>query len=36
MNNNQTVEKLRTMRISAMADLHLNHLKTNQTESAYP
>lgn len=31
MNNNQTVEKLRTMRISAMAELHLSQLKTNQT-----
>jgi DNA replication protein DnaC len=36
MNNNQTVEKLRTMRISAMADLHLNHLKTNQTDQYTP
>ncbi|MDB4438894.1 IS21-like element helper ATPase IstB [bacterium] len=36
MNNNQTVEKLRTMRISAMADLHLNHLKTNQTGQHTP
>lgn len=30
MNNNQTVEKLRHMRINAMADLHLQHVKNNQ------
>jgi len=29
MNNNQTIEKLRQMRISAMADLHSQHLKNN-------
>ena len=26
MNNNQTVEKLRKMRIGAMAELHLQHV----------
>jgi len=30
MNNNQTVEKLKQMRLSAMAQLHLNHVKNNQ------
>ena len=30
MNNNQTVEKLRKMRIMAMADLHLQNVKNNQ------
>ena len=29
MNNNQTVEKLRQMRIGAMAELHLQHVKNN-------
>ena len=29
MNNNQTVEKLRKMRIMAMADLHLQNVKNN-------
>lgn len=32
MNNNQTVEKLRTMRLTAMADIHLSQLKTNQLD----
>ena len=30
MNNNQTVEKLKKMRLTAMADLHLQHVKNNQ------
>lgn len=30
MNNNQTIEKLKQMRLSAMADLHLQHVKSNQ------
>jgi len=30
MNNNQTVEKLKAMRLSAMAELHLQHLKDNR------
>ena len=30
MNNNQTIEKLKQMRLVAMADLHLHHLKNNQ------
>lgn len=30
MNNNQTVEKLKRMRLGAMADLHLQHVKNNQ------
>src|SRR5690625_6941676 len=33
MNNNQTIEKLKQMRLSAMATLHLQHLKDNQLES---
>jgi len=36
MNNNQTVEKLRQMRIGAMAELHLQHLKSNGTENFTP
>lgn len=30
MNNNQTIEKLKQMRLTAMADLHYQHLKNNQ------
>lgn len=30
MNNNQTVEKLKQMRLGAMAQLHLQHVKNNQ------
>lgn len=30
MNNSQTIEKMRQMRMKAMAELHHNHLKTNQ------
>lgn len=30
MNNNQTVEKLKKMRLTAMAELHLQHVKNNQ------
>ena len=30
MNNNQTIEKLKQMRLSAMAELHYNHLKDNR------
>ena len=30
MNNNQTVEKLRQMRLGAMAELHLQNVKNNQ------
>lgn len=30
MNNNQTIEKLRQMRLTAMADLHQQHVKSNQ------
>lgn len=30
MNNHQTVEKLKQMRLTAMAELHLKHLKNNQ------
>lgn len=36
MNNNQTVEKLRQMRIGAMAELHLRHVKNNGTENYTP
>lgn len=30
MDNNQTIEKLRAMRINAMAEMHLQHVKNNQ------
>ncbi len=30
MNNNQTIEKLKQMRLSAMAELHYQHIKNNQ------
>lgn len=33
MNNNQTIEKLNQMRLNAMANLHLQHLKDNGLES---
>ncbi len=36
MNNNQTVEKLRQMRIGAMAELHLRHVKNNGIEGFTP
>ncbi|MBK3518272.1 IS21-like element helper ATPase IstB [Carboxylicivirga marina] len=36
MNNNQTIEKLRQMRLGAMADLHLQHMKNNQLKSVTP
>lgn len=36
MNNNQTVEKLRQMRIGAMAELHQQHVKNNGTEDFTP
>lgn len=36
MNNNQTVEKLRQMRISAMADLHLQYVKNNTMGDCTP
>lgn len=36
MNNNQTVEKLKQMRLSAMAELHLEHLKNNRTSNNTP
>lgn len=32
MNNNQTIEKLKQMRLGAMADLHLQHIKDNRTK----
>jgi len=31
MNNNQTIEKLKQMRLNAMANLHLQHIKDNRT-----
>ena len=34
MNNNQTVEKLKQMRLGAMADLHLQQLKDNRISSS--
>ena len=36
MNNNQTIKKLREMRIKAMAELHLQHLKSNSMDSYTP
>lgn len=36
MNNNQTVEKLKQMRLSAMAELHLQNVKNNQVEGCTP
>lgn len=33
MNNNQTIEKLKQMRLGAMASLHLQHIKDNRLES---
>jgi len=33
MNNNQTVEKLRKMRINAMADLHQQNVRNNQLDN---
>lgn len=32
MNNNQTIEKLKTMRLGAMAQLHQQHVKDNRLE----
>lgn len=36
MNNNQTVEKLKQMRLGAMAQVHLQHVKNNQCEQSTP
>lgn len=36
MNNNQTIEKLRQMRLGAMAELHLQHVKNNQLNQVTP
>jgi DNA replication protein DnaC len=36
MNNNQTIEKLRKMRINAMAELHLQQIKNNQLTDVTP
>ncbi len=36
MNNNQTVEQLKQMRIGAMADLHQQHVKSNQLNDYTP
>lgn len=36
MNNNQTIEKLRQMRIGAMAELHSQHVKNNGTGNLTP
>lgn len=36
MDNNQTIEKLRQMRLSAMADLHLQHVKNNKINESTP
>ena len=34
MNNNQTIEKLKQMRLSAMAELHHSHLKDNRISAS--
>lgn len=34
MNNNQTIEKLKQMRLLAMAELHYNHLKDNRISTS--
>lgn len=36
MNNNQTVEKLKQMRLTAMAELHLQHVKNNKFNEITP
>lgn len=36
MNNNQTVEKLRQMRLNAMASLHLRQISENNQEKFSP
>jgi len=36
MDNNQTIEKLRQMRLGAMAELHLQHIKNNKLNDATP
>ncbi len=36
MNNNQTVEKLRKMRINAMSELHMQHVENNQLTDVTP
>lgn len=36
MNNNQTVEKLKQMRLGAMAELHLQYVKNNQLNESTP
>lgn len=36
MDNNQTIEKLKKMRLGAMAELHLQHVKNNQLSEHTP
>jgi len=36
MSNNQTIEKLKKMRINAMAELHVQHVKNNQLTDVTP
>ena len=36
MNNTQTVEKLRQMRLTAMAELHQQHVTNNQFSASTP
>ena len=36
MNTNPTIEKLKKMRLSAMAELHYNHIKDNRVEAHTP
>ena len=36
MDNNQTIEKLKKMRLGAMAELHLQHVKNNQLSGHTP
>ena len=36
MNNNQTIEKLNQMRLSAMAELHYQHVKNTHFNDTTP
>lgn len=36
MNNNETIEKLKNMRLSAMAELHTQNAKSNQLKDITP
>jgi|GEM_PF-6161363 len=34
MNNNQTIEKLKQMRLSAMAEMHLQHVNVSSPKNS--